>query len=121
MAGPPMPSALRTLYAYERGTDRALVLGAGLAPEWLMGAGVRVSKMPTLYGSLSFSLRSLDRDKLRLEIPGGVAAKMILRPPLSGPLRSVTVNGAPYAGFDEHSVTIADTPAEVICSTSDAQ
>lgn len=51
----------RSLFAYERAADRALVVAAGLASEWLTGAGVHVSKMPTLHGSLSFSLRSSDR------------------------------------------------------------
>jgi len=111
--------ALRSLFAYERRSDRTLVLAAGVAPEWLAGSGVRVSQMPTLYGSLSFSLRHLERDNLRLELAGGVAAKIILCPPLTGPLRSVTINGVAHSDFDEHSVTIGDTPAEIICRTSD--
>ena len=109
--------AARSLFAYESATDRALVLGAGLASEWTVGAGVRVARLPTLYGSLSFSLRSLDGESLRFEIESGISAKIVLRPPLAGPLRSVTVNGSAHADFDEHSVTIAHTPAEVICRT----
>jgi hypothetical protein len=113
--------SLRSLFAYERAADSALVLAAGLAPEWLGGSGVRVTSMPTLYGSLSFSLRRLDGDTVRFEIGSGVATKMILCPPLAGPLRSVNVNGSAYSNFDEHSVTIFNGPAEVICRTADAK
>jgi hypothetical protein len=112
--------ALRSLFAYERAADRALVLAAGLAPEWLADPGVRVTKMPTLYGSLSFSLRRLDAHTVRFEIGGGIAAKLHLRPPLNAPLRSVTINGSACTSFDEDSVTLVNAPADVICTTSEA-
>jgi hypothetical protein len=112
--------AVRSLLTYERAADRTLVLAAGLAPEWIMGSGVEVTNMPTLYGSLTFSLHRLDADSLRFRIASGVAAKIILRPPLSAALRSVSIDGSSYTEFDEHSVTIVNTPAEVICRTSDA-
>jgi len=114
--------ALRSLIAYERETDECLVLAAGLAPEWTEGAGVRVERMPTLYGRLSYSLRRMDAVTLRFQIQSGVTAKMVLRPPLAAPLRSVTVNGRPCTSFDGQSVTLIHastehTPAEVICTT----
>jgi hypothetical protein len=108
--------ALRCLFAYERETDRSLVLGAGLAPEWLDGAGVRVKRMPTLYGTLSYSLRRMDAHTLRWEIEGGTTAKLVLRPPLRKPLRTVSVDGRP-AGVDDGSVTVPGGPAEVIFTT----
>jgi hypothetical protein len=108
--------ALRSLFAYERSADQTLVLAAGVAPEWMMGSGVRVSKMPTLYGSLSFSLRRLDGRRLRFNIADGVTTRIILRPPLAAPLRSVSIDGHAHADFDEHSVTVVHTPAEVICT-----
>jgi len=107
---------LRCLFAYERETDRSLVLGAGLAPEWLDGAGVRVKRMPTLYGTLSYSLRRMDAHTLRWEIEGGTTAKLVLRPPLRKPLRTVSVDGRP-AGIDDGSVTVPGGPAEVIFTT----
>jgi hypothetical protein len=73
--------------------------------------------MPTLYGSLSFSLRMLDANTLRFKIASGVAGKIVLRPPLDAALRSVTIDGVTCNAFDEHSVTIVNTPAEVICRT----
>jgi hypothetical protein len=108
--------AVRSLFAYERETDTSLILAAGLAPEWIDAAGVRVDKMPTLYGPLSYSLRRMDATTLRFEIGGGIAAKIILRPPLGSTLRSVTVGGV-AADFDKDSVTVLSTPADVICTT----
>jgi len=108
--------AVRCLFAYEREADECLVLAAGLAAEWLEQAGVRVESMPTLYGNLSYSLQKIDAATLRFEIGAGVKAGLVLLPPLPAPLRSVTVNGEPYDGFDTRSVTIMHTPAVVICT-----
>jgi len=109
--------ALRCLFAYERETDQSLVLGAGLAPEWLEGAGVQVNRMPTLYGTLSYSLRRTDAHSLRWAIGGGTATKLVLRPPLGTALRNVSIDGKPAASFDQGSVTVLGTPAEVIFTT----
>jgi hypothetical protein len=109
--------AVRSLFAYEREADQSIILAAGLAPEWIEGEGVSVDRMPTLYGKLSYSLRRIDAETLQFSIAGGTSAKLVLRPPLDAPLRGVTVNGAPCGSFDEDSVTILDTPAEVSCTT----
>jgi hypothetical protein len=108
--------ALRSMFAYEHEDDRSLVLAAGLAPEWLEGAGVEVNGMPTPYGALSYSLRRVDAHTLRCAIGGGIAAKIVLRPPAGSPLRSVTVDGNVHSDFDEDSVTVPRTPAEIICT-----
>ena len=109
--------AMRSLLAYEREADRSLVLAAGVAPEWIEGPGVQVNRMPTLYGALSYSLRRIDSATLRFEIGSGITAKIVLRPPLEARLRSVAVDGSACASFDEDSVTVPHTPAEVICTT----
>jgi hypothetical protein len=109
--------AVRSLIAYEREAEGALVLAAGLAPEWIEGTGVQVKRMPTLCGALSYSLRRIDSTTLRFEIGAGTTGKIVLRPPLGKPLRSVLVDGSPYAGFDHDSVTLLRAPAEVICTT----
>jgi hypothetical protein len=108
--------AVRSLFAYEREADRALVLAAGLAPEWIAGAGVQVHSMPTLHGSLSYSLRRIDSATLRFEVGSGIRTKMVLRPPLAAPLRGVVVNGSECTSFDGNTVTLLDTPADVICT-----
>jgi hypothetical protein len=109
--------AVRSLFAYERESDGSLIIAAGLAPEWLEGAGVRVNGMPTLYGPLSYSLQRLDSATVRCEISAAVNAKVILRPPLTAPLRSAMVDGSACM-TEGDSVTVLRTPAEVVCSTS---
>jgi hypothetical protein len=107
--------AVRSLFAYERQTDNALILAAGLAPEWIEGQGVEVKRMRTLYGELSYSLRRTDARTLRCEIHGDIKARIVLRPPLAAPLRSATVNGA-HASVEADSVTIPGSPAQVTLS-----
>ena len=109
--------AVRSLFAYEREADECLIVAAGLAPEWIEGAGVEVHGMPTLYGSLSYSLRRIDSTTLRFEIRGGITARVILRPPLAAPLRLVIVGGNACTSFDGESVTLLQTPAEGTCTT----
>jgi hypothetical protein len=72
--------------------------------------------MPTLYGALSYSLRRLDAATVRFEISSAMSAKLILRPPLAGPLRSATVNGSEHLTSEGDSVTLLRTPAEVVFS-----
>ena len=113
--------AVRCLFAYERDADHSLVLAAGLASEWIDGTGVRVNAMPTPHGALSYSLRRVNPTTVRFEIASGIAVKMVLRPPLAAPLRSVILDGCACTSFDAESVTLArgsaGGPAEVICST----
>ncbi len=111
--------AVRSLFAYERTEDHALVLAAGVSGDWLAGSGVRVNLMPTPYGELSFSLRRLDAHTVRFEIAGGLTAKLVLRPPLTSALRSVTINGVSCTSFEQDSVTLVNTEAALICIMSD--
>ena len=69
------------------------MLAAGLAEEWIEGAGVQVNRMPTVHGSLSYLLRRVGC--CDSPIAGGMNAKMVLRPPLAAPLRSVLVDDSP--------------------------
>ena len=110
--------AVRSLFAYERSHDRTLVVAAGLAPEWTRGPGVDVHEMPTLHGALSFSARTVDAHTFRIDIGPGVAGCIELRPPLSGCLVAVSVNGSDHTDFDADSVVIETTPAEIICHTT---
>jgi hypothetical protein len=113
--------ALRTMLVYERESDAALVLAAGVPAAWLEeGAGVAVERLPTHYGVLAYSLHSPRPGQLRLLLrgdldvpPGGIE----LRPPLAGPLRAVTVDGEPLTTFSAAAVTIRTIPAEVMLET----
>ena len=99
--------ALRSMFAYERETDRSLVLAAGIAAEWIEGAGVEVRGMPTPYGRLSYSLRRVDARTLQCTIGGAIGAEhefCVHR--CAAPLRSVIVDGSACKSFDEDSVTV---------------
>jgi hypothetical protein len=106
--------AIRSLFAYEREADRALVLAAGVAPEWIEGDGVHVRAMPTLYGALSYTVRRIDARTVRFDIASGVDCRIIVKPPLAAALREARVGGAP-ARIDGDSVAVPSTPAEVLC------
>lgn len=112
--------ALRSLFAYEREADGTLVIGAGLDAQWLEGEGVRVQAMPTLYGPLSYSLRCLDAHTLSWRMERGVRASLELRPPLSGAIQSVQIDGREHSGFSATAVWIAQAPAEMIIRTAHA-
>lgn len=106
--------ALRSLFAYELESEHALILAAGVAPEWIEGAGVRVRAMPTAYGPLSYSLRKLDDRTLRFEIDSCACSRIILSPPLAAPLGALIVNGRTMP-VDGGSIVLDRTPAEVLC------
>ncbi len=55
------------LFAYERESDRALVLGAGIPSAWLDGDGVSIDGLHTPYGALGYTLRR-DGDALLLDL-----------------------------------------------------
>jgi hypothetical protein len=109
--------ALRSLFAYEREADEALVLAAGVPAAWLAGGEpIRVRGLPTWWGPLDYELRAEGRRTLRFEIrrglelpPGGI----VLEPPLDGALRSASVNGraVPPGGG---ALTLREVPARVL-------
>ncbi len=71
--------ALLDTLVYERESDRALVIGAGLAPPAWREGGMGVQQLRTAYGPLAFSMGPVDAQTLRLQWrpldrppPGGV-------------------------------------------------
>jgi hypothetical protein len=110
--------AFCSLFAFEREADQALVIAAGLAGAWLNEpGGVAVENLPTLYGRLSYTLKRLGDDTLRLALGDGLTlppGKLIVQPPLPGPLVAVAVNGQSITTFAPASVTLDTGPAEVI-------
>jgi hypothetical protein len=109
-------SAALELFAYERPSDRSLVLGAGVPTGWLEGKGIAVENLRTPYGELGYTLRR-DGNRLTLSIAGGIT------PPRGG-----LAFGWPYAGkpgparFDEgrrltwkhRELRIRTVPASVV-------
>lgn len=108
--------AIRTMLAYERDSDQALVLAAGVPPAWLVAPGLGVKRLPTYYGVLSYTLVADGEHALTFRIDGDLAVPpggIVLQPPLASPLTKVVVNGAPVEGFTPDAVTIRVFPAAV--------
>jgi hypothetical protein len=110
--------AIRSLFAYEREADQALVLAAGICDTWLTDTcDVVVTNLPTYYGKLSYTLHREEPDTLRLIITGDLAlppGKMVVKPPLPRPLVQVEVNGSKIETFNADSVTCGVCPAEMV-------
>lgn len=108
--------AAQSLFAYESETLNALVIAAGLAPEWLDGDGVRVTDLPLGCGALSFSMRAFPDGLILCEISKGVTLPgggILLRPPMRQPSWRVTINDAiaDLHGTDE--IRIVELPATI--------
>jgi hypothetical protein len=91
-------SSVLDLFAYERGADDVMVLGAGLSEEW-MAAGAGVKGLSTPHGPLSYRLSPVAGGHV-LELAAGVvppAGGMRLAWPLPGPLPRATSEGGELA------------------------
>ncbi|WP_276967927.1 coagulation factor 5/8 type domain-containing protein [Metallibacterium scheffleri] len=65
-------SALDML-AYQRHRDHALVLAAGVPPQWLEDGGIRIEGLRTPWGSLSYHYWRAVDGSVQLQIPAGSA------------------------------------------------
>ncbi|MEP7028316.1 MAG: discoidin domain-containing protein, partial [Candidatus Eisenbacteria bacterium] len=106
------------MLAFTRGAAGALVVAAGVPRAWAEQApGVRVSRMPTPFGSFGYSLRvengiatcALD-GWLRVP-PGGIE---VAPPAGDAPYRSVRVNGRPAKLTADGRVVVRQVPAEIV-------
>ena len=110
--------AVCTMFAYERRSDEALVIAAGVAEEWLSeGFEVRVKTLPTYFGKISYSLHPDGPETLRLEISGDLVLPrggIVVKPPLPRPIRRVQVNGRDNEDFEADSFVCMECPAEIV-------
>jgi len=110
--------SFRTMFAYEHEANASLVLAAGIPAAWLDDpAGVGVRRLPTHYGVLDYTLQREGPGTLRLRISGDLtlpAGKLVVRPPLSEPLRGVTINGQASQTFTADAAVIDRVPANVV-------
>jgi hypothetical protein len=101
------------LFAYERASDHALVIGAGLPAAWIASKeGVAIAGLRTPYGALGYRVRR-ENDRVTLHIDKGIA------PPggfvFASPFESASntrINGQP-ATWTGNLLKIASTPADV--------
>lgn len=109
--------SVRSLIAYERERDDALVVGAGLREDWLRTApGVVVKRLPTHYGVLRLEAFMVDDDVLRVRIGGDLRVPeggVVVASPLARPLTAAGVDGVPVVPGPDGTVTVLSLPAEV--------
>ncbi len=110
--------AVRTLFAYERDEDEALVLAAGLPRAWIdHGGGAGVRRLPTYYGVLSYRIDTAGPARTRMVLSGDATRPpggFVLMPPLPAPLRGATVNGRPVTSADGRSLVVDSLPADIL-------
>jgi len=110
--------SIASMFAYERASDRALVIAAGIAWDWLAdGSAVGVENLPTGYGKLSYKLHLEGKDTLCLAISGELAMPpggIVVKPPLQSPIRQVEVNGEVLEDCAPDSFTVRCCPADVV-------
>jgi hypothetical protein len=100
------------LFAYTRGADSSLVIGAGLPRAWVAeGEGVRVAKLPTPFGELGYRMKGAicELDAMRVP-PGGIVVAP--PPPAAKAWRSATIDGRP-AKLERGRVTVTTLPARI--------
>ncbi|HZF08720.1 MAG TPA: discoidin domain-containing protein [Thermoanaerobaculia bacterium] len=105
------------LFAYERESDQALVVGAGLPPAWIASPeGVGIRGLRTPYGPLSYHLQAV-REKVTLRLEGGLTPPpggLAISWPLAGTPRSVTLNGKPLPLSPGGEVIVRELPSVVV-------
>ena len=109
--------AVLGMLAYERPSDAALVIAAGIPETWLDKGEVVVDDLQTWWGPLGYSIRRDGPDALRIEMAPGLAVPpggIVLRPPLVRPLVAVSVDAEPLSTFHSDGVTLRRLPASII-------
>jgi hypothetical protein len=108
--------SFRTMLAYERPSDDALVLAHGIPLAWLDDGEVAVDGLPTYYGTLGFTLRRRSRSTLEIALRGDASPPggFVLRPPLPGKPAEVEVDGARLEHVAEDGAVVHGRPALVV-------
>ena len=104
------------IFVYERESDSAMVLAAGIPDAWLEESGVQVRGLSTWWGPLTYSAR---RDNAGVTVgiqagiripPGGI----LVRPPGTGLTASgATIDGRPATLHADGAVLLRSLPATI--------
>src|SRR6185295_11354772 len=104
------------LFVYERDSDQALVLAAGVPADWLaLPEGIAVRHLRTPWGELSFTLTRRG-NAVRYRIAGGTEIPpggIVLNWPLSGQPASATLDGKSVPLSTNATVVVRRLPATV--------
>jgi hypothetical protein len=108
--------SVRSMFVYEREQDQALVVGAGIAAEWLDDtSGVSVRSLPTYYGPISYTMKKTGK-KVGISIDGPLrmpAGKIVLAPPLEQRAVAARINGKRASFNKKKELVIAKLPASI--------
>jgi len=105
--------SLLDLFAYERETERSLVLGAGVQPAWMDGEGIVLRGLRTPYGTLSYSLkRDHSRVVWKIDVGPAPPGGMVLTWPLQSAAGKTVVNGQ-VAQWSNGELRVRALPATI--------
>ncbi|HKW79753.1 MAG TPA: discoidin domain-containing protein, partial [Casimicrobiaceae bacterium] len=103
------------LFAYQRESDQATMIAAGIPASWLDGRGVAVERLATPYGSLGYTMRR-NGTRLTLHIDAGSGTPpggfVVGWPQHELPHRTL-IDGQP-ASWSGHELHIGRAPATVL-------
>ncbi len=111
------------LFAYERVSDRAIVLGGGLASDWIDATGITLDGLHTPYGVLGYTLRR-DGERIRLSLRGDAARVppggwVLTLPPDLVPART-RVDGR-NAAWKDGELRLTNAKADVVVTLAKAR
>jgi len=111
-------SSLRSFFVYEDELNEALVLGAGLIPEWLESKeGMYCNNLQTYYGSISYSIAQEKEGEFKINISGDAAVPVggihFKKFPLKKSIKKITVDGIGLADNVGEDIIIRKLPAEI--------
>jgi hypothetical protein len=101
------------LFAYERQSDQALVLAAGVPEEWVEDGGCSVNGLRTPYGVLDLALERRG-EAVWVEIGGALVVPpggLVLAPP--GRYARARVDGQPVPLAADGTLTLSRWPASI--------
>jgi len=107
-------NSARGLFLYEK--DDALILGAGVDPEWLEeGRPISIGRFPSHFGSVDYEMVKKG-STVEVSISGNAAPPKgtILKSPLNADITGVVLNGKPWKSFSAGEVVVENLPAEII-------
>lgn len=109
--------SVRTMFAYERERDTALVIGAGIPQSWIASStGVGVTGLPTWYGALMYSMRQ-EGSTLTVQVGAGIrlpAGGIVVSIPVAEPPQQVSVNGLSLRAGSSGETRIHTLPSTIV-------